>query len=394
MKEIKFDITIVGAGMTGLLAALSLSKTDYRILIIDRNKYLNTKNDNTDVRTTAISQGSKNFLSDIGLWKNINTEAEIIKRIKVYDRSKINEINFFNFKLTDPLGYIVKNSLIKKEIIKKLRLNGNINFMEEENIEEIQNDLSHSYVFVKNKIIKTKLVIAADGKFGKIREIYQTKQFCKEYNHSAIVINFNHTKNHMNTAFEIFYKSGPMAILPMKSKSPRYFSSSLIWTNKKDYTNSIYKINEKLRKEILQERLRDFVGSILDIVDTKIFNLSAHINNNFYDERLVYIGDSAHSIHPIAGQGWNLGVRDVKNLLLSVKSADKLGLDIGSKKVCKDYHNSSFYDAYALYQVTDKLNTIFLNNTYAAKKIRNRGFNFIEKNNNLKNYITNYAMGL
>ena len=217
MKEIKFDITIVGAGMTGLLAALSLSKTDYRILIIDRNKYLNTKNDNTDVRTTAISQGSKNFLSDIGLWKNINTEAEIIKRIKVYDRSKINEINFFNFKLTDPLGYIVKNSLIKKEIIKKLRLNGNISFMEEENIEEIQNDLSHSYVFVKNKIIKTKLVIAADGKFGKIREIYQTKQFCKEYNHSAIVINFNHTKNHMNTAFEIFYKSGPMAILPMKS---------------------------------------------------------------------------------------------------------------------------------------------------------------------------------
>ena len=124
------------------------------------------------------------------------------------------------------------------------------------------------------------------------------------------------------------------------------------------------------------------------------FDLSAHINTQFYDKRLVYVGDSAHSLHPIAGQGWNLGVRDVKNLLRVISKAKKNGLDLGIEFVCKNYHNLSHHDAYSLYQVTDKLNSIFLHESTTINFIRKSGFSLINKTKKIKKQITNYAMGV
>ena len=222
----------------------------------------------------------------------------------------------------------------------------------------------------------------------------QTPKYYKSYGHSALVVNFNHIKNHCNIAHEIFLKKGPLAILPMKNESNKYYSSSLIWSNDDLFVNSLCKISEKLRLQIINEKIFDFTGTITKLLDTKSFNLSAHINSRFYERRLVYVGDSAHSIHPIAGQGWNLGVRDIKNLLHIIKKAKHIGLDIGSENVCKDYHSSSFYDSYALYQVTDKLNSIFLDDKKISNLVRQTGFKIIDKNFLLKNSITNYAMGV
>ena len=209
-----------------------------------------------------------------------------------------------------------------------------------------------------------------------------------------MVCNFNHTKNHQNTAHEIFFKSGPLAILPMKSENKNYFSSSLIWSNDIKTSFNLKNINNSLRKEIIEEKLFNYVGRINNILEINFFDLSAHLNERFYEQRVVYLGDAAHSMHPIAGQGWNLGVRDVRNILDVIISNQRLGLDIGSELACKEYHNQSYYDAYLLYQVTDKLNSIFLKNRCLSKKIRNIGFNFIEKNNFLKENIAKYAMGI
>jgi len=125
----------------------------------------------------------------------------------------------------------------------------------------------------------------------------------------------------------------------------------------------------------------------------KYFPLTAHLNKEFYAERLVYVGDSAHSLHPIAGQGWNLGVRDIKNLSNIINDALRLGLDHGSEHVCKKYNNETFNDAYSLFQITDKLNFIFLKEQFLLKKLRSVGFSIIKNNKNIKNLITNYAMG-
>ena len=393
MKEIFSDVLIVGGGMAGLLMALALGDTKNNIIVIDKNKFTQNQKFNADVRTTAISEGSKIFLEKINLWKNIYTKAEVIKKIKVIDREEKNKINFFNSEANIPLGYVVKNSIIKREIIKILKTKQNVKILEDEKINDLILGNDKAIAKTNKNIIISSLVIAADGKYSTVKKIVNTKQFLKKYNHKALVTNINHTNSHNNTAFEIFYKSGPLAILPMKSNSKNYYSSSIIWTNDKNYTENIYALKETYKIKIIEEKISKFIGSITNIVNTKIFDLSAHLNKKFYDKRMVYIGDSAHSVHPIAGQGWNLGVRDVEKIRNTIIYAEKFGLDIGSNKVCKDYHSLAYNDAYSMFQITDKLNSIFLNDTYIGSSLRKTGISFIEKNQLLKKYITNYAMG-
>ena len=393
MKEIKTDIVIVGGGLTGLLTACALSSLELRILLIDAGVIFEDLN-KKDFRTTAIAEGSKLFFEELDIWKNIYKHSEKIKTIKVFDRNISRKINFTNPMNVGNLGYVVENAKIKKELIKILKLKNNLRILQKTPIERIETHQESTHVFSGKNTIITKLLISADGKNSFIREIIGTPIFKKKYNHSAFVTNFSHKKNHNNIAYEIFLKSGPLALLPMKSFNNNTYNTSLIWSNPNNASHNLLKTNVALRKKILEEKIYNYTGEIINFFDTKVFNLSAHINKRFYDKRLVYVGDSAHSLHPIAGQGWNLGVRDVKNLLKIISNAKKNGLDLGTEFVCKNYHNLSHYQAYSLYQVTDKLNSIFLDESIKINFIRKSGFFFINKTEKIKNKITKYAMGV
>ena len=393
MKEIKTDIVIVGGGLTGLLTAFALSSLELRILLIDAGVIFSDIN-KKDFRTTAIAEGSKLFFEELGIWKNIYKHSEKIKTIKVFDRDISRKIDFNNPENVGNLGYVVKNTKIKNELIKSLKFKKNLRVLQKTSLEKIETNQDNTLVFSGNKKIIAKLLISADGKNSFVREIVGTPTFKKKYNHSAFVTNFSHKKNHNNIAHEIFLKSGPLALLPMKSLNNKTYNTSLIWSNPKNFSNHLLKTNPTLRKKILEEKIYNYTGEIINFFDTKVFDLSAHINTKFYDKRLVYVGDSAHSLHPIAGQGWNLGVRDVKNLLRIISKAKTNGLDLGMDFVCKNYHNLSYYDAYSLYQVTDKLNSIFLSQSTTINFIRKSGFSFINKSKKIKKQITNYAMGV
>ena len=393
MKEIKTDIVIVGGGLTGLLTAFALSSLELRILLIDAGVIFSDIN-KKDFRTTAIAEGSKLFFEELGIWKNIYKHSEKIKTIKVFDRDISRKIDFNNPENVGNLGYVVKNTKIKNELIKSFKLKKNLRVLQKTSLEKIETNENNTLVFSGNKKIIAKLLISADGKNSFVREIVGTPTFKKKYNHSAFVTNFSHKKNHNNIAHEIFLKSGPLALLPMKSLNNKTYNTSLIWSNPKNFSNHLLKTNPTLRKKILEEKIYNYTGEIINFFDTKVFDLSAHINTKFYDKRLVYVGDSAHSLHPIAGQGWNLGVRDVKNLLRIISKAKTNGLDLGMDFVCRNYHNLSYYDAYSLYQVTDKLNSIFLSQSTTINFIRKSGFSFINKSKKIKKQITNYAMGV
>ena len=392
MKEIKTDIVIVGGGLTGLLAACALSSLELRILLIDAGVIFSDPK-KKDFRTTAIAEGSKLFFEELGIWKNIYKHSEEIKTIKVFDRNISRKISFSNPENIGNLGYVVKNTKIKSELIKFLKLK-NLRILQKTPLQRIETNQNDALVFSGNNKIIAKLIVSADGKKSFVREIIGTSTFRKKYNHSAFVTNFSHKKNHNNIAHEIFLKSGPLALLPMKSLNNKTYNTSLIWSNPKNFSNHLLKTNPTLRKKILEEKIYNYTGEIINFFDTKVFDLSAHINTKFYDKRLVYVGDSAHSLHPIAGQGWNLGVRDVKNLLRIISKARTNGLDLGVDFVCKNYHNLSYHDAYSLYQVTDKLNSIFLSESILMNFIRKSGFSFINKTKKIKKQITNYAMGV
>ena len=216
MKEIKTDIVIVGGGLTGLLTAYALSSLELRILLIDAGVIFSDPN-KKDFRTTAIAEGSKLFFEELGIWKNIYRHCEKIKTIKVFDRNISRKISFSNPENFGNLGYVVKNTKIKNELIKLLKLKKNLEILQNTPLEKIKTNQENVTVFSGNNKIIAKLLISADGKNSFVREIIGTPAFKKKYNHSAFVTNFSHKKNHNNIAHEIFLESGPLALLPMKS---------------------------------------------------------------------------------------------------------------------------------------------------------------------------------
>ena len=393
MKKIKSDILIIGAGLTGLMAAFAYSSLNTNIVIIDKLDFLLIKHNNADPRTTAIAEGSKQFFEKIGIWEKIKKHAQPIIDIKVIDRKPSRKINFSNSNKKQNLGYIIRNNILKSVVLKNLQNKKNVKIISNQSVSAIKNKNQFLECCFKNIKIETTLLIASDGKNSRVREIMKTPIYEKKYNQKALVVNFHHTGNHKSCAFELFFKSGPLAILPMKKVKNNRYSSSLIWSHKTNYINNLFDIDKKLLQAILNEKLNKYIGKIDEITDVQSFNLSAHINTRFFEERVIYIGDSAHSIHPIAGQGWNIGVRDIERSLDVLKEGLGLGLDHGSLFICQKYHDRSYNDSYALYQITDKLNNIFLKDGLFFNIFREAGFVLINKNYKIKKIITDFAMG-
>ena len=396
MKELKCDLHIVGGALTGLLTAYCASCLGFNIIISEKKNILaGIKKATNDIRTTAIAEGSKIFLESQGLWRHIKAFAEPIHAIKVIDQTANSKLSFANPKPKSNLGYIVKNSKLINLLIKELKNKKNVNFLVNSNIASISYSNAKVVSFSNNKKISSSMIIAADGKNSAVRKILGTNLFKKKYSEKALVINFFHDKPHKNIAYEFFLKTGPFAILPMQKENNKN-QSALIWSNKPEIVDMISsaKLKNKYVKEILNEKIHKYLGKVTNINSVQAFPLSAHMNEKFYDDKTVYIGDAAHSIHPIAGQGWNLGLRDIKSLIKILKFSKDKGLKIGTKRFCKSYNELCFYDAYRLFQVTDKLDWVFKKDQPYFIFTKKMGLNLINKNNSLKNQIVNFAMGI
>ena len=389
MKEFNTDVLIVGSGLVGLVAAHCFSSLNYKVILVDKKNFIKSKNSFKDTRTVAVSEGSKIFLESLSLWAFLENYAEPIKNINVYDRSSRNKIFFNNQIKNKKLGYVIENKKFSKTLLNQLKMFKSTKVYNDFNLIDIKFNNGNSSAFSSNKKINAKIIIAADGKNSHIKKIVGNKTFKKNYNESALVLNFVHQKKLNHTAYEIFYNTGPLAILPMKS--PRAFQSTVIWSNNDNFLKKLISLENIFIKNFMEEKIGKIVGSIKKINSSQIFPLSAHINDSFINKRLVYIGDAAHSIHPIAGQGWNLGVNDVKNLYELSKN---IKTDIGSDMFCQMYNNKSYHKAFQLFQITDKLNSHFMNSGNIYRSLSNVGFGLIEKNQLLKNEITKYAMGV
>ena len=328
MKEIHSNINIVGGGLIGAFVAYSLAKIGFKITIIEKkeayhnNKYL-------DHRTVAISEGTKRFLDKINLWEEINKYAQPIKKIKIIDRKISNYLEFDNIRRKSNLGYIVKNKHLLNIVYKKLKTQKNIKIFNKAKIISFENNIETIKINLADASIVSNLNIAADGKNSFVKQYYKTPYFIKDYKKTAFVVIFTHLQDHKNTAYEFFYKNGPLAILPMQSINGN-FASSIVWTNERKYLNSISKLNNQKTISILNNYSQLAVGNIKHILSKQTFPLTAHLNTSFYHERTIYVGDAAHSFHPIAGQGWNLGMKDVENLFNLIVKYKSLGIRLAA----------------------------------------------------------------
>ncbi len=392
MKEIKSNINIIGGGLIGAVTAYSLSKLGNKVVLLEQKPKFDHRKI-SDKRTTAISEGTKKFLEEINIWNEIGKHAEPIKKIQIIDRNQSNKIHFDNKRRDSNLGYIVKNEFILDTIYRKLQKQKNVKILNNVSIKDISYEGNRVILRQNNYLVDANILLASDGKNSPIRKIFKTPTYSKDYKKKAIVVNFYHSKNHQNTAYEFFFKNGPLAILPM-NKHKNKFQSSIVWTNTNKFIDSLLSLKDDKIISILNQKIQGSIGDIEEIITKQTFPLKAHLNSKFFEKRVIYLGDSAHSFHPIAGQGWNLGMQDVESLYNLVKKYNSLGLELGDEIFCKEFHNKNFFKAYRLYQITDKVDTIFKVDNIIFNYVRFSGINLIEKSKKLKNQISDFAMGV
>tara|TARA_A100001011_G_scaffold99627_1_gene105045 strand:+ start:39442 stop:40623 length:1182 start_codon:yes stop_codon:yes gene_type:complete len=393
MKEIYSNVTIIGGGLIGAVSAIALSKLGLSVVILEKKPSHDIIKKNEDTRTIAISEGTKQFLNKLDLWRKLEKYSEPIKGIKIIDRKPTNILNFDNIRRTSNLGYIIKNkifiNIVYKEVIRKT----NIKLYNNTKILNVESANNFSHVITKKFLFKSNLNIASDGKKSFIKNLLKVNDFKKDYKKKALVTTFTHTNSHKNIAYEFFLKNGPLAILPMQ-KQKNNFVSSIVWTNNIEYIDGVAEVEDNILASILTEKTERIIGNIKTIITKQTFPLSAHLNNHFYVNNTIFVGDSAHSFHPIAGQGWNLGMKDVETLFDLTNTYISLGIEIGGSIFCKEYHDNTYFRAYRLYQLTDKIDKIFKEENGLIYLLRSSGLKFLQKNKNIKNKISDFAMGL
>ncbi len=368
--------------------ALFLAKYKIKVTIIEKNKSSKLSKID-DSRTSAISQGTSRILNEIDIWERVKKNAQEINSILVKegDRSVID----FDSKLMEegPLGFIVENKVLKKTVLKEIIKSSYVDLISDTKASEITNEDSDLVKIKTNKgRIEAKLLVGADGRYSKIREMSEFKYYFKDYRQKAYVFNITHSKPHKSLALEYFFSSGPLALLPMKSNSQN--KSSVVWTNECEQK---FKNRESLINEF-KKKYRDFFGMILSTSNPVEYDLNIFYCYKFFKNKVVLIGDACQAIHPIAGQGLNLGIRDSYFLAKSLKEADDLGLEYSDSIVLDKYTQNRKIDKNLLIQSTHNLNRLFSNNSLAFSLFRKVGMRIFNKSKFLKKQSMLFAMGL
>ena len=390
MDNHQHNIIIVGSGLVGMTLALMLSKLKHKVIILDKSskkKLLEVK----DSRTSAISQGSSRILEEISIWSKINKKVQPINDIKVSEGTNKNNLSFMSESLNEgPLGYIVDNTFLKKTFFKEVLKSKFIKFIGEVKIKDIKKKSNYATIISNKGNFKAPLIVGADGRYSRMRFLADIKSFFFDYNQIAFVFNIAHKLSHQSTALERFFPSGPLALLPMQNNNKK--CSSVVWTVDSAIKEKLLD-NKKFDNEF-EKKYANAFGQITTVSKPVKYDLNVISCYEYFKERVVLIGDACQAIHPIAGQGLNLGLRDAYDLATVISESLRLGLDIGSTCVLRDYSSKRLLDKKLLIQATHRLNQLFSNNSTLIRLLRENGLKIFNKSSYLKKKSMMFAMGL
>lgn len=379
----KKAIIIVGANLTGLFTALFLSKLGQSCILVDKNDIsIPLKHDG---RAIALSYGSKQILEEIEAWKHIFPFAGTIKEIRVTDQ---HSPLFLHFDNSCTLGYIVESSDLQRIAYELASNDPNIKIYDKSSYELIDNNQDEVIIKINDIVLKTHLLIAADGKFSNLRKLSNISSFQRDYQQSAIVCKVQHELPHQNIAQEIFLPSGPFAILPLKDPC----QSGIVWTETAEIAKTILDMEETKISYFLKQKFNNYLGDINLISEVISYPLELIMAKKYYHNHIMLIGDAAHAIHPISGQGFNLAIRDIDALKTIYQKYEKLGLKLGCYQSLEEYQKLRMNDNISMAVITDCLNQLFSNNIPPLRLIRKLGLAAVNKIPSLQKFFMEYAM--
>ncbi len=375
IKTKQIDKVILGCGLSGMLTALAFAKKGIETTIFE-SKSVKGHHFFNDIRTIALTPSSKNFLSSIDIWQELEEFASSMKDVYVVDNKASEILELSN---DNALGYVVQNNDFKKILLSRVIDNTLITLIDNKEYQEVISHNEYSIIkFNDNNQVKCNLLIVCDGANSKVRLHYFANEIEKPYQ-TALIFNIKHEKTHENCAMEHFLPLGPFALLPMKDQH----SSSVIWSTSSEQAALVMQLPIEEVRFLTQRNAGNSLKKIT--IDSNIsgFPLKARIANSYFHNKMVLVSDSAHVVHPLAGQGLNQGIKDIE-VLISVISND-LPLS--------EYQKSRQSDNFIMYKLTDELNNIFSNNSKYLRHLRQIGFKAINHFKLIKNLIISYAMG-
>ena len=394
--KVDSDIIIVGGGLNGSLMAIAAANIGFSTIVLDAKDNEASAENRFDGRSYALALSSVRLLKNLDIFEDIIDKSQPILDIKILDGKLVQgpsqfSLHFDNNEIHDgPMGQMVEDRFIRKALFTKINKNKQIDYKFNSKVTEHKKRSGYISVTLDNgKKLNTKLLVGADGRNSELANRADIKKSGWKYNQSALVCAIEHEADHNGVAWQYFMPSGPLAVLPMTGKR-----SCIVWTEQNANAKAINLFDETRYTKILAARLGNFLGKFKIIGDRHTYPLELSIADRFIDERLALIGDAAHSVHPIAGQGLNAGFKDIAVLAHIIQDAHHRGEDLGSLGVLKRYEEWRRFDSAQLAYSTDLFNKLFSNENEALRLARNIGLKILDSIPVAKRNIIKEAAGI
>ena len=388
-----YQVTIVGGGVAGALLALYLGKARVNTCLIDKGKP-SLKLANPFVgRTTSLNLSSINSLREAGIWETIEKNSQQFEEIYVWDAEGSSSVQFNAAEISrKDLGVIVHNNIILEAIFNELEKIPEIRLIEDDSLMDIKHDPHKVEISTHAGLnIMSELLIGADGSLSKVRDLSQIPIRTWSYQQQALVASVVTEKSLNKTAFQIFTDTGPIALLPLAQGSNE---ASLIWSSDEEYGQKILKLERNLLMQELRLKTEDRFGEIICKEDIDSFPLHQLHAKKFYKGRSILVGDSAHTIHPLAGQGLNLGIADVKELSELLTSANRYGRPLYDKEILRSYSKRREPESYKMIALMEAFKRGFGSENIWIKLGRSFAFDFANNTKVLKQRLIKEAAGV
>ncbi|MED7787995.1 FAD-dependent oxidoreductase [Francisella sp. 19X1-34] len=390
-RNIQKDVVIVGGGMVGLSLALALHKNGLQVAIVEardvRQKALDSNR--VETRVSAINHTSKRLLQELGVWNKIKSKRiSPYYQMRVWDDIVSESINITAEEISEhSLGCIVENDVITQALVEKIN-NTSIEIFANQKIQKIQRNGNTEKIILVDKVIETSLIVGADGANSFIRDYFNFETKVKSYKHTAIVATLELEKEHQLTAYQRFYDKGVLAFLPLENSN----KASIVWSVKTDYADFLMSLADDKFELELAKIINNTLGDVKLLSKRFSFELIQRHANSYIQDNVVLVGDAAHTIHPLAGQGVNIGFKDVIALTKVLSQAFAKGRLIGHISTLDKYQRERRLDNKKMVSLMKAFKEVFGSENDYIKKARRTGFEFVDKNSMLKSLVVKQAL--
>jgi 2-octaprenyl-6-methoxyphenol hydroxylase len=386
------DVIIFGGGLVGLALASALDSSGLSTILVDPADPSQRRDAAFDGRTSAVSSSSMRMLQAIGVADHLAEPGCPIWRIAVADGLEPGGLHF-DPEDEEPLGFMHENRNLRAALQARAEAGKNIWLMWKSRMASVdRSDAGVAVALEDGRKLHAPLLVAADGRNSPTREAAGINVARWKYDHQAIVSVLRHERPHEHVAYEIFYPGGPFALLPMNDDDGGH-RSAIVWSVRNEDAAGWLSLNDEDFAAEAEAAMGGFLGTIAMLAPRSSYPLGFHHAAQTTAQRLALVGDAAHAVHPIAGQGLNLGFRDVASLAEVLVEGARLGLDLGDRQLLDRYQRWRSLDALSVAFATDTLTRIYGVPGKAASAVRRLGMGLVGRISPLRNRLMSEARG-